>query len=82
MKTGGMDRRTFLKWIAGLAATATGLIKGKGLTTKAPVAKAVPKALAKFQGVEGMPLWFPRAVAKIKAHGKLLSMADNALMRL
>ena len=32
MKTGGMDRRTFLKWIAGLAATATGLIKGKGLT--------------------------------------------------
>ena len=23
------------------------------------------------------PLWFPRAVAKIKAHGKLLSMADK-----
>ena len=37
----------------------------------------MPKALAKFQGVEGMPLWFPRAVAKIKAHGKLLSMADK-----
>ncbi len=77
MKTGGMDRRTFLKWIAGLAATATGLIKGKGLTQKAPVAKAVPKAVSKFQGVEGMPAWFPRAVAKIKAHGKLLSMADK-----
>ena len=77
MKAGGMDRRTFLKWLAGIAATATGLIKGKGLTTKAPVAKAVPKAIAKFQGVEGMPLWFPRAVAKIKAHGKLLSMADK-----
>ena len=77
MKTGGMDRRSFLKWIAGLAATATGLIKGKGLTTKAPVAKAVPKAIAKFQGVEGMPMWFPRAVAKIKAHGKLISMADK-----
>jgi hypothetical protein len=77
MKTGGMDRRTFLKWLAGLAATATGLIKGKGLTQKAPVAKAVPKAIAKFQGVEGMPAWFPRAVAKIKAHGKLISMADK-----
>ena len=37
----------------------------------------MPKAIAKFQGVEGMPLWFPRAVAKIKAHGKLLSMADK-----
>jgi predicted GNAT family acetyltransferase len=77
MKTGGMDRRTFLKWIAGLAATATGLIKGKGLTTKAPIAKAVPKAIAKFQGVEGMPLWFPRAVQKIKTHGKLIEMADK-----
>ena len=77
MKTGGMDRRTFLKWIAGLAATATGLIKGKGLTTKAPIAKAVPKAIAKFQGVEGMPAWFPRAVEMIKAKGKLIEMADK-----
>jgi len=77
MKAGGMDRRTFLKWLAGIAATATGLIKGKGLTQKVPVAKAVPKAIAKFQGVEGMPAWFPRAVAKIKAHGKLISMADR-----
>ena len=77
MKSGGMDRRTFLKWLAGIAATATGLIKGKGLTTKAPVAKAVPKAIAKFKGVEGMPAWFPRAVAKIKAHGKLIEMADK-----
>ena len=40
MKTGGMDRRTFLKWIAGLAATATGLIKGKGLTTKSSYRKS------------------------------------------
>ena len=77
MKAGGMDRRTFLKWLAGIAATATGLIKGKGLTTKAPVAKAIPKAIAKFQGVEGMPAWFPRAVAKIKTHGKLIEMADK-----
>ena len=38
---------------------------------------AVAKAPAKFIGVEGMPLWFPRAVAKIKAHGKLIEMADK-----
>ena len=78
MKTGGMDRRGFLKWLVGSIAAGVTALSGKGIKQAAkPIAKAVPKAVAKFQGVEGMPLWFPRAVAKIKAHGKLLSMADK-----
>ena len=36
--------------------------------------KAIP---AKFIGVEGMPVWFPRAVYKIKQLGKLTEMADK-----
>ncbi len=79
MKTGGMDRRTFLKWIAGLTATATGILTGKGVGKKVipAVSKNIPESVAKFSGVEGMPEWFPRAVAQIKANGKLLSMADK-----
>jgi hypothetical protein len=43
-----------------------------------PVVKEAVKAVpSKFAGVEGMPAWFPRAVAKIKAHGKLIEMADK-----
>tara|TARA_R100001530_G_scaffold9526_1_gene9568 strand:- start:2393 stop:3862 length:1470 start_codon:yes stop_codon:yes gene_type:complete len=77
-KTGGMDRRTFLKWLGALAAGATGIFKGKSKDVVKPlVADATKTIPAKFIGVEGMPAWFPRAVAKIKAHGKLIEMADK-----
>jgi len=78
MKTGGMDRRGFLKWLMGLAGTvgagASGLFK---TGAKKGIEQVVKKAPAKFVGVEGMPAWFPRAVAKIKTHGKLIEMADK-----
>ena len=65
MKFGGdMDRRTFLKWLAALAAGATGIFKGKSKDIVKPLVKDATKAIpAKFIGVEGMPAWFPRAVA-------------------
>ena len=74
-----MTRRGFLKWLVGSIAAGVAAVSGKGLkqatkTATTTVAKAIP---AKFAGVEGMPLWFPRAVAKIKAHGKLLELADK-----
>ena len=79
MKFGGdMDRRTFLKWLAALAAGATGIFKGKSKEIVKPIVKDATKAIpAKFIGVEGMPAWFPRVVAKIKTHGKLIEMADK-----
>jgi len=62
----------------GSIVTGVAAISGKGLKQAAKTATAtVAKTPAKFVGVEGMPLWFPRAVAKIKSHGKLLSMADK-----
>ena len=74
----GMTRRTFLKWLVGSIVAGVAAVSGKGLKQAAKTATAtVAKTPAKFVGVEGMPLWFPRAVAKIKAHGKLLSMADK-----
>ena len=78
MKTGGMDRRGFLKWLAGLGAAvaggASGLFKSGGKQVIKEVAKQVPK---QFANVPGMPAWFPRAVQKIKTHGKLIEMADK-----
>ena len=76
---GSMTRRSFLKWLVGSIAAGTAALTGRGLkqaakTITPTVTKAVP---AKFAGFEGMPLWFPRAVAKIKTHGKLLEMADK-----
>ena len=77
-KTGGMNRRDFLKWLAALAAGATGIFKGKSKDVVKPLVADATKAIpAKFIGVEGMPAWFPRAIAKIKAHGKLIEMADK-----
>ena len=82
MKTGGMDRRGFLKWLAGLGATviggATGLFKSGAKTgVKKGIEQVVKQAPKQFVGVEGMPAWFPRAVQKIKTHGKLVEMADK-----
>ena len=79
MKFGGdMDRRTFLKWLGALAAGATGIFKGKSKDVVKPLVVDATKAIpAKFIGVEGMPAWFPRAVAKIKPMGKLIEMADK-----
>ena len=79
MKFGGeMDRRTFLKWLGALAAGATGIFKGKSKDVVKPLVADATKAIpAKFIGVEGMPAWFPRVVAKIKTHGKLIEMADR-----
>ena len=75
---GGMDRREFLKWLAALTAGGVSLIKGFGKKSVAPIVKDATKAIpAKFIGVEGMPAWFPRVVAKIKTHGKLIEMADK-----
>ena len=76
---GGMTRRTFLKWLVGSIAAGVAAVTGKGVKQAAKTAtttatKSIP---TKFAGVEGMPAWFPRAVAKIKAHGKLIEMADK-----
>ena len=73
-----MTRRGFLKWLVGSIAAGVAAVSGKGLKQAAKTTTAtVAKTPAKFIGVDGMPIWFPRAVAKIKAHGKLLSMADK-----
>tara|TARA_R110002012_G_scaffold267168_1_gene450809 strand:- start:105 stop:1625 length:1521 start_codon:yes stop_codon:yes gene_type:complete len=78
MKTGGMDRRGFLKWLAGLGAGIAGATSGLFKTgAKKGIEQVVKQAPKKFVGVEGMPEWFPRAVAKIKTHGKLVEMADK-----
>ena len=74
-----MTRRGFLKWLVGSIAMGVAAIGGKGLkqaakTATTTTAKKIPQ---KFIGVEGMPLWFPRAVEKIKTHGKLIEMADK-----
>ena len=62
----------------GSIAAGVAAVSGKGLKQAAKTATpTVAKTPAKFAGVEGMPLWFPRAVAKIKAHGKLIEMADK-----
>jgi hypothetical protein len=78
-KPKGMTRRTFLKWLVGSIAACVGALTGKGLKQAAkPVVKEAIKTVpSKFAGVEGMPAWFPRAVAKIKAHGKLIELADK-----
>ena len=82
MKTGGMDRRGFLKWLAALGATvvggATGLFKSGAKTgVKKGIEQVVKQAPKQFVGVDGMPAWFPRVVQKIKTHGKLVEMADK-----
>ena len=75
---GSMTRRSFLKWLVGSIAAGVAAVSGKGLKQVAKTATTTAaKTPAKFAGVEGMPLWFPRAVAKIKAHGKLIEMADK-----
>jgi len=77
---GGMDRRGFLKWLAGMAATlgagATGLFKSGAKKGIEQVAKEVVKEAPQMLP-GGVPSWFPRAVAKIKADGKLIEMADK-----
>ena len=75
---GSMTRRSFLKWLVGSIAAGVAAVSGRGLKQAAKTATAtVAKTPAKFIGVEGMPAWFPRAVYKIKAHGKLIEMADK-----
>ena len=75
---GGMDRRGFLKWLAALGATIAGGASGIFKTgAKKGIEQVVKQAPKKFIGVEGMPAWFPRAVQKIKTHGKLIEMADK-----
>jgi len=79
---GGIDRRAFLKWLAGLGAAvvggASGLFKRGGKQAIEQVAKkALEAGPKKFIGVDGMPAWFPRAVEKIKTHGKLIEIADK-----
>jgi hypothetical protein len=79
---GGIDRRAFLKWLVSLGAGAiggaTGLFKRGGKQAIEQVAKkALEAGPKKFIGVDGMPAWFPRAVEKIKTHGKLIEIADK-----
>ena len=75
---GGMDRRGFLKWLAGLGATVIGGASGLFKTgAKKGIEQVVKQAPKQFVGVNGMPAWFPRAVQKIKTHGKLIEMADK-----
>ena len=73
-----MTRRGFLKWLVGSIVAGVAAVSGKGIKQAAKTtATTVAKTPAKFIGVEGMPAWFPRAVAKIKAHGKLIELADK-----
>ena len=75
---GGIDRRGFLKWLATLGATIAGGASGLFKTgAKKGIEQVVKQAPKKFVGVDGMPAWFPRAVQKIKTHGKLIEMADK-----
>ena len=80
MKGGGMDRRGFLKWLAslgaGVVAGASGLFKTGAKKGIEQVAKEVVKEAPQMLP-GGVPAWFPRAVAKIKADGKLIEMADK-----
>ena len=75
MKFGGsMDRRGFLKWLAGITAGAVGAAKG----IWKPGAKKVVEEVAKETLTTTNPeMWVPRLIAKIKAEGKLLEMADK-----
>ena len=75
---GSMTRRGFLKWLVGSIVAGVAAVSGKGLKQAAKTAATtVAKTPTKFIGVEGMPAWFPRAVYKIKTHGKLIEMADK-----
>jgi hypothetical protein len=77
-KGGGMDRRGFLKWLAALGATVVGGASGLFKTgAKKGIEQAVKQVPKQFANVPGMPAWFPRAVQKIKTHGKLIEMADK-----
>jgi hypothetical protein len=75
---GGMDRRGFLKWLMGLAGTVGA--GGSGLFKqgwKAPT-KQVAETVAQETLTTTQPeMWVPRLIAKIKAEGKLLEMADK-----
>jgi hypothetical protein len=75
MKFGGsMDRRGFLKWLAGITVGAVGAAKGLWK----PGAKKVVEEVAKETLTTTKPeMWVPRLIAKIKAEGKLLEMADK-----
>jgi len=82
MKTGGMDRRGFLKWLAGLGAAvvggASGLFKTGGKkATEQVLKKGLEAGTKQFGSIEGMPAWFPRLISKIKEQGKLVEMADK-----
>ena len=75
---GSVTRRGFLKWLVGSIAVGTAALTGRGFKQAVKTtATTVAQTPAKFVGVEGMPVWFPRAVAKIKAHGKLIELADK-----
>jgi hypothetical protein len=74
----GVSRRTFLKWLVGSIAAGVAALSGKGAKQAVKTATTTAaKTPQKFMNVEGMPSWFPRAVAKIKTHGKLIDMADK-----
>ena len=82
MKTGGMDRRGFLKWLMGLAggvaAGTSGLFKTGGKkATEQVLTKGLEAGTKQFGSIEGMPAWFPRLISKIKEQGKLVEMADK-----
>ena len=71
---GGMDRREFLKWLAGLAAGTGAALKGWWKPGAKQVAEEVTQATLKTANPE---MWIPRLIAKIKAEGKLIEMADK-----
>tara|TARA_Y100001949_G_C15952278_1_gene315325 strand:- start:112 stop:1350 length:1239 start_codon:yes stop_codon:yes gene_type:complete len=75
MKFGGsMGRREFLKWIAGLTAGAGAALKG---IWKPGVKPAIEQVTKKAVTSANPELWIPRLIAKIKAEGKLLELADK-----
>ena len=72
---GGMDRRGFLKWLAGLAAGTAAALKGAWKPGAKQVAEQITKEAIPAANPE---LWIPRLIAKIKAEGKLIGMADDS----
>jgi len=76
LKSGGMDRREFLKWLAGVTAGAYGTMKGMWKSGSKVVPKEIAEQVVKIP--DGNPeVWLPRLIQKIKSEGKLLEMADK-----
>jgi len=69
LKSGGMDRREFLKWLAGVTAGAYGTMKGMWKSGSKVAPKEIAEQVVKIP--DGNPeMWIPRLIQKIKSEGQ------------